>query len=108
VSLAEGFEQAQTVMDPVIRSSILRDIGGDHQRIHSSRTSYEDITFKHLLLPVWISAYLFNRKTYRFLVNGRTGEVQGERPWSWVKILLLFLFILALIGGAGVLLSYAF
>jgi hypothetical protein len=20
------------------------------------------------------------------VVNGRTGEVQGERPWSWIKI----------------------
>ncbi|MHC4597883.1 MAG: TFIIB-type zinc ribbon-containing protein [Planctomycetota bacterium] len=100
VSLAEGFEEAQDVMDPVIRSSVRSDIGGDHQRIHSIRTSYEDITFKHILLPIWISAYLFNQKTYRFLINARTGEVQGERPWSWVKILLLVLFILAVLGGA--------
>ncbi len=103
VGLAEGFEEAQGVMEPAIRSSVRRDIGGDHQRIHSVRTRYEDVTFKHLLLPVWISAYLFKQKTYRFLVNGRTGEVQGERPWSWVKILLLVLFILAVVSGGVVL-----
>jgi hypothetical protein len=57
------------------------------------------VTFKHALLPVWISAYLYAGKTYRFLVNARTGEVQGERPYSWVKITLTVVMavILALI-----------
>ena len=82
VALGEGFEQAKGIMQPVINSTICRDIGGDHQRISSSNVNYHDITFKHLLLPVWISAYQFQGKPYRFLVNARTGEVQGERPWS--------------------------
>jgi len=46
------------------------------------------VTFKHALLPVWISAYRYGGETYRFLVNARTGEVQGERPYSWIKIAL--------------------
>jgi len=87
-------------MDKTIRQLILKDIGGDEQRIHSTNTSYADITFKHLLLPIWISAYNFNNKVYRFLVNARTGEVQGERPWSWIKITLFVLMILAIVGGA--------
>ncbi|MDP6959814.1 MAG: hypothetical protein QF645_13495, partial [Planctomycetota bacterium] len=80
VDLEEGFGRAKEIMDSSIRSSIRRDIGGDHQRIHSVSTQYDDITFKHILLPIWISAYRYNQKPYRFLVNGRTGEVQGERP----------------------------
>ena len=43
------------------------------------------------LLPVWISAYRFHDRTFRFLVNARTGEVQGERPYSWIKITLAVL-----------------
>ena len=66
-------------MEPEIRDTINRDIGGDHQRISSVDTEYFDVTFKHLLLPVWISAYLYAGQTYRFLVNARivateTGE----------------------------------
>jgi DNA-directed RNA polymerase subunit RPC12/RpoP len=98
VDLDEGFGRAARVMEGPIRSSICRDIGGDRQRIHSTNTKYEDISFKHILLPVWISAYRFKEKVYRFLVNARTGEVQGERPWSWMKILL---FALGVIGGIG-------
>jgi DNA-directed RNA polymerase subunit RPC12/RpoP len=103
VDLAAGFQEAQGVMEPRIRQTIRRDIGGDHQRIHSLRASYYNITFKHLLLPVWISAYRFKDRVYRFLVTARTGEVQGERPWSWVKILLLVLAILGVVAAVAIL-----
>lgn len=81
-----GFERAKERMLEVIRGSVRRDIGGDHQRIGTLRSSYDGITFKHVLLPVWLSAYRYKGKVYRFVVNGRTGEVQGERPWSGWKI----------------------
>jgi hypothetical protein len=31
--------------------------------------TYSAITFKHLLLPVWISAYRFQSRVYQALVN---------------------------------------
>jgi hypothetical protein len=84
--LAAGFERAQKVMEPDIRQAVERDIGGDRQRVHSIQTGYNRRTFRHVLLPVWISAYQYGGKTFRFLVNGQTGLVKGERPWSAVKI----------------------
>ncbi len=93
VDLKEGFEHARLTINATIRAEIRREIGGDHQRIHSTDTSYRDITFKHILLPVWLSAYRYKDEVYRFLVNARTGEVQGERPWSWVKIAAAILAI---------------
>ena len=60
---------------------------------------YDNITFKHVLLPVWISAYRFRDKVYRFLINARTGEVQGERPWSWMKIAALILALAVIIAA---------
>lgn len=86
IGLEEGFDEARQQMDGPIRDSIRSDIGGDEQRIQSMRSSFDNITFKHILLPVWISAYRYRNKSFRFLVNARTGEVQGERPWSWAKI----------------------
>ncbi len=98
VDLAGGFERAREIMADAIREDVRRDIGGDHQRIHSVRTQYDGVTFKHVLLPVWLSAYRYRERIYRFLVNGRTGEVQGERPWSWAKIALLVLGILGIVA----------
>ena len=84
-------------MDEGIRRLVRRDIGGDEQRITSVNTQHDNVTFKHILLPIWISAYRYKDRVYRFLINSRTGEVQGERPWSWVKIVLLVMAVLLLI-----------
>ncbi len=97
VDLKEGFDDAKIKMDARIRASVCRDIGGDDQRIHTLNTVYNNITFKHILLPIWISAYMYKEKVYRFLINGRTGEVQGERPYSWVKIALVSILAAAII-----------
>lgn len=86
VGLDEGFETAAEIMERVIRQDVARDIGGDHQRIQSLQTRHSDTTFKHMLLPVWSAAFRFRDKSYRFVVNGRTGKVQGERPYSALKI----------------------
>jgi hypothetical protein len=86
IGLEDGFELAKRQMVPPIEHTIRADIGGDTQRIHNYTTSYRDITFKHILLPVWISSYHYAKKLYRIVINARTGEVQGERPWSAWKI----------------------
>lgn len=99
IELDEGFDIAKKIADPEIRQLVRRDIGGDEQRIISLNTNYRDITFKHLLLPVFVCAYIFKGKLYQFLVNGRTGEVQGKRPYSWVKITLTVVVVLAIIAA---------
>jgi DNA-directed RNA polymerase subunit M/transcription elongation factor TFIIS len=99
VDLSQGFDKAKNKMEVVIQGDIRRDIGGDRQQILSSDSKFNEITFKHVLLPIWLSAYRFNNKAYRFMINGRTGEVQGERPWSWIKITLASLAALAVIGA---------
>lgn len=98
IELSEGFEIAKGMADSEIRNLVRRDIGGDEQRIISMDTNYKDITFKHLLLPVYVSAYKFKDKLFQFLVNGRTGEIQGQRPYSWIKITLTAVAALAVIG----------
>jgi hypothetical protein len=84
--LEPGFALAQQQMEVGIREAICRDIGGDRQRIVSMEPRYLNITFKHILLPIWLSSYRYAEKTYRFVVNGQTGAVQGERPWSAWKV----------------------
>jgi predicted RNA-binding Zn-ribbon protein involved in translation (DUF1610 family) len=86
IDLSKGFEQAREIMAGIINDDIARDIGGDFQKISSADTRFGDIRFKHLLLPVWLATFRFHRKSYRFVVNGRTGRVQGERPWSILKL----------------------
>ncbi len=98
IALADGFEAAKHLMDEQIRADVRREIGGDEQRITTLSTEYRDERFKHLLLPVWMAAYRYRGKSYRFIVNGQTGRVQGERPWSVWKIAGAVLFGLAFLA----------
>jgi len=100
VALDEGFEEAKQVIEAQVRQDIRHDIGGDEQRIDTMSVRIADVTFKHVLLPVWVAAYKYRGKSFRFVVNGQTGKVQGERPWSWIKITLAA--IAALIVAAAV------
>lgn len=98
IDVESGFKMARQIIDTEIRQDIARQIGGDHQRIQTLDTQISAISFKHILLPVWLNAYRFKNKVYRFMVNARTAEVQGERPWSVIKISLLILVILIVLG----------
>jgi len=106
VDLEEGFGKAKKIMDELIERAVRNHIGGDEQRIYSSKTNYSSITFKHILLPVYASAYKFKGKVFQFMVNARTGEIQGERPWSTWKIALSVIGALILIGGGYFLYKY--
>ncbi|MEJ6399488.1 TFIIB-type zinc finger domain-containing protein [Yoonia sp. 208BN28-4] len=100
VELTEGFTEARAYMDRMILRDVKYDIGGDDQRVSNVETQISDVTFKHILLPVWLAAYKYRGRTFRFVVNGRTGRVQGERPYSKWKI--SFAVIIGLIIAAGV------
>ena len=91
VPLAEGHVLARDRMAGVIASDVRAAIGGDEQRIDRIDTDWSDETFRHILLPVWTAAYRYGGRAWRFVVNGQTGKVKGERPWSAWKIALAVL-----------------
>ena len=105
--LQEGFEMAKQEMQREIEGSVRRSIGGDEQSIDNIASRYMNITFKHVLLPIWVGAYRFEGKLFQVVVNARTGGVKGERPYSVVKIVLLvlgvilLLILLATLGSGG-------
>jgi len=94
IDLSQGFERVKQLTAGLIQEDVRVDIGGDEQRIQNISTQYSGITFKHLLLPVYAGAYRFNQKVYQIVVNGRTGAIHGDRPYSFWKIALLVLTIL--------------
>jgi hypothetical protein len=101
VPVEEAYGEAREIMNGVIQSDVRRDIGGDQQRIDQLETEVGRLSFKHVLLPVWLAAYRYRDRTFRFVVNGRTGSIEGERPYSAAKIaaaIALALIVAALIA----------
>lgn len=89
----ESKEEARRIADRWSR----RDIGGDTQRVSSIDMTLSEETFKHILLPVYVSSYRYNGKEYNFFVNGDTGAVSGSRPYSFWKIFFAVFAVIAII-----------
>jgi uncharacterized CHY-type Zn-finger protein len=100
IGLDNGFEYAKVKMDGAIRQTIRSEIGGDQQRINSMQTQYYNTTYKSVLFPIWTAEFKWNNKTYNYAINGQSGKVIGERPYSWLKIITITLFTAIVIGIA--------
>lgn len=84
----KAFERAKNIMESEMRSLVRKKILNQYDicKIESIKTTYSNVTYKHMLLPLWSSAFGYNGKTYGYLINGETGKVSGERPYSAGKI----------------------
>jgi DNA-directed RNA polymerase subunit RPC12/RpoP len=100
VDVREGWAAAEKRMLAKQVERCSGDVPGDTQMALSVSTTLSGRKYRLALLPVWVCAYRFRNRAFRFLVNGQTGEVQGQAPWSWVKITLLVLGIAAAVAGA--------
>ena len=61
-------------------------------------TVFSGLTYKYLLLPVWISSYKYKDKVYQFMVNGQTGKVSGKTPISIPKVIITIAGIILIIA----------
>ncbi len=82
----ECFTEAKQHIDSEISHDVRRSIGGDEQRVHHQSTDYRGVTFKHVLLPIWLLTVIYAGQPLQVYMNGVTGEIHGQRPWSTVKI----------------------
>ena len=101
----ECLTQATATMESAIDQTIKADIGGDHQDINSRNITWRKMTYKHLLLPIWLLTVIYQEKPFQVYINGVTGEVQGARPWSKVKIIIAAVIALVVILALIILFS---
>jgi uncharacterized Zn finger protein (UPF0148 family) len=67
-------------------NNISRMMPGDTYGQLNVQTEFELNETDLMLLPVHILSYRYRDRVYRFLVNGQTGRIAGEKPWSGVRI----------------------
>lgn len=99
IDLVAAAQRSRQQMDAALRDMCARQVPGDTYRNLVVSPVYSDQTFKHILAPVWMLSYTYGRRSFQVLVNGVTGKIAGERPWSWVKIALLILVGVMIVVG---------
>lgn len=89
-------------MEGKIRSMCASQVPGDTHRNLRVSARFHNQTFKHVLLPVWFVSYNYGAKAYQVVVNGITGQIAGEHPYSFWKIFFAVVFgILAALAVYG-------
>lgn len=96
ISLEDGWEEGKREINDAIRSGVTNKIGGDTIRFLKIKTAHYNVTFKHILLPVWITSFYYKNKLYQVMINGENGKIVGSYPKSFVKIGLIVLLIVAI------------
>lgn len=97
MSLNAGWQLARRGMEDRVKEGIRQQVGGDEFRLVGYHVDYQQPTYKHILLPVWMAHYKYKNKPYTVYINGENGRVIGDYPKSWVKILMTILSIVLII-----------
>lgn len=103
IGLQEGWdiarEQIHNKLDSSIRNYVKHHWSCDRVDRVKFNTDFADITYKYILVPVWISSFQYKDKTYQFAVNGQTGKVGGKTPISVFRVILAILIAAGIIWG---------
>lgn len=103
ISLEDCWDNAKDIIDNVIKRSILAKYYYDKVSYLNVSTSHEDVTYKYVLLPVYVGSFNYKNKLYNFFVNGSTGKIYGKTPKSVWKILGTVAFGIAMVAGVALL-----
>lgn len=91
------WSEAKIAIDDSIRSGILSQYVYTSIISFNAQTNYTNLTYKYLLIPIYVGFNRWKEKLYNVFVNGENGKVTGKIPYSFIKISL------AVLLGLGVL-----
>ena len=107
--LKNCWTDAKDTMTQSIRSDIRSSLHCDVVDYLNVSTHYDNVTFKYMLIPVYIMNFMFRKKKYRVWMNGSTAKVTGKTPVSPWRVLIagvigialaaLLVWLFYLLGG---------
>ncbi|MDE7431116.1 MAG: hypothetical protein K2N34_04275 [Lachnospiraceae bacterium] len=101
ISLEDAHREANRIMEQELKRMAERDVRRQYDDVKNVRIApdYRKETYKHILIPVYSTAFTYNNKNYTVLINGQTGKIKGDYPKSPAKIAVIVAVIAAAIVG---------
>ncbi len=97
--LKDAWAESKEMMDAEIRKLILAKYGCDVVGYLNVDTTHSNVTFKYVLLPLYLLNYHYKKKDYKVAVNGNTGKVAGKTPISFWRVLIAVVLGLGIVAG---------
>lgn len=98
VTAAEALAICQREFHRREQANIAAFLPGDTHRAVEAHTQFSQVNSDLCLLPIYIASYRYHGTVYRFLLNGQTGRLAGDKPISWRRITAVVLGVLGVIG----------
>lgn len=115
IPLEKSWEIARSEMRERTRQACIQQASASQMRNLSMKLDFEDEQWRYILLPVYLTSYIYQDQKYQVVVNGQNGIISGQLPADWHKIWLvigalltpgLFLGLIGLLmiplAGAGI------
>lgn len=97
----ECWQKAKKRIDAELKRLILSRYSYDTIAYFNVSTVHEKVTYKYVMLPVYVGNFKYKQKVYNYFINGSSGKVGGKTPISPLKVACVVLSaIVAAIGLA--------
>jgi hypothetical protein len=95
VTLPDAWQQGRHQMREQAREACMSDTGSSHVRHFKMEADLDGESWRHVLLPLWVSAYRYGDRTFVVLMDGVTGRVVGQKPVAWNQVWTAIALLLA-------------
>jgi hypothetical protein len=97
----EALALAREELSAGVQARLGRFMPGEQHRNLESTTEVENESSSLTLFPIWVLAlrYAEDQPPLRVLINGQTGKVGAEVPWSWPRLMGAVAVAAAAFGG---------
>ncbi len=102
IDLEESWEMARNRMRQRMKEACKKEATNSKMRNFSMNMDFSEEGWRYLLLPIYLTTYKYDHKTWQVMVHGQNGIIAGQRPVDWQRVGLVMLALLmpALILGA--------
>ena len=102
VPLEDAHSEANGIMETELRDLARKDVRKHYDEVRNIRIApdYREETYKHILIPIYATAFTYGNKNYTVLINGQTGKIKGDYPKSPVKIGIIVAIVAAIVAIA--------
>lgn len=98
-TIESAWDEAKCDMDDRIKQNILSRYTYTTVSYLNVSTIHNDVTYKYVLVPIYLLNYNYSKSNYKVYVNGNTGKVVGKTPLSWLRVGFAALIGLAATAG---------
>jgi hypothetical protein len=93
----DATEAATEQINQQIEEAAGEDVNADFHHSVNMQLRMEGLSLRHVLIPLWIITWNYRGKAWHACIHGRTGEIEGDQPWSRPRVGFLIALICLII-----------